>query len=154
VRLVRTYVLWWIGLFWWWFALQGEWNRIEWVAAACMATVGAALGTAIAARGLLRFRPPFRAIADARGVPAQVVIDFAIVTGALARRIAGGSVEGSFVVRSFPSAGKGAPSAGDRGVRAVLATLSPNAYAVDLDPSSHSVLLHDLVVHRKSESPL
>jgi hypothetical protein len=153
VRTIAIWALWWIALFWVWFAYQGEWNRIEWVAAACAATLGATLATAVARRGLLRFRIPLRAIADAKGVPLQIVIDFGIVSLALARRLAGRPSNGTFVVRSFSSAGRGPQAAGDRAWRAVLATYSPNAYVADIDPRSHTVVLHDLVPHRPSESP-
>jgi hypothetical protein len=146
-------VAWWIALFWLWLAYQGEWNRIEWVAAAAAATLGAALATTIASLGLLRYRIPLRALVESRRVPQQIVIDFAIVTGALARRLLGRRVEGTFVVRSFESAGSGARATGDRGWRAVAATYSANAYVVDVDPGRHLVLLHDLVENRSSEDP-
>ena len=146
-------MLWWIVLFWAWLVYQGEWNRIEWVAAAGAATLGASLATAIAYRGLLAVRVPLRAIADAKSVPLQIVIDFAIVTLALVRRLSGGPSRGAFVVRSFSSDESGPRAAGDRAWRAVLATFSPNAYVVDIDPESDVVLIHDLVPHRPSESP-
>ena len=153
MRPVVTYVVWWIALFWLWLAYQDEWNRIEWVAAAGAATLGAALMTAVAAFGLLSFRIPRRALADGKSVPLQIAIDFGIITTALVRRIAGRRVQGQFVVRSFSSAGSGRVAAGDRGARAVLAAYSPNAYVVDIDPGRHEVLLHDLVPNRKSEEP-
>jgi len=153
VRVVVTYVVWWIALFWLWLAYQGEWNRIEWVAAAGAATLGAALATALASLGLLTFRIPWAAFADAKNVPLQIVTDFAIITRALAHRLAGRRVHGRFVVRSFESAGSAARAAGDRGARAVLGTYSPNAYVVDIDPGRHVVLLHDLVPNRNSEKP-
>src|SRR5437764_11275941 len=108
MRALTTWVLWWIVLFWLWFALQGEWNRIEWVAAACMAMVGATLATLIASRGLLRYRVPWSAVAASARVPLQVVIDFGIVTGVLVRRLAGRDVRGRFVVRRFQLTGRGA----------------------------------------------
>lgn len=153
MRAVATWLVWWVALFWLWLAYQGEWNRIEWVAAAGAATLGATLATAVAVRPLLRFRIPWRAITDAKSVPLQIVIDFGIVSLALLRRLRGQRVEGTFVVRSFPSAGHGPEAAGDRAWRATLATLSPNAYVVDIDPGSHTVLIHDLVPHRRSEAP-
>lgn len=153
MRLVRAYVLWWIALFWLWFALQGEWNRIEWVAAACAATLGVALAAAVLHLELLGFRVPRRAIADAKSVAPQVVVDFAIVTAALARRLRRNESPGAFVVRTLRSPGGGARAAGDRAWRAVLATYSPNAYVVDVDTHVRTVLLHDLVSNRNSESP-
>ena len=123
------------------------------VAAACAATVGAGLATAVAALGLLSFRIPGHVLGEATKVPWQALVDFGIVTVALARRLAGRRVRGQFVVRHFESAGSGARAAGDRAARAVLASYSPNAYPVDVDPGSHTVLLHDLVPNRDSERP-
>ena len=144
---------WWCALWGLWLAYQGEWNRIEWVAAACAATLGAALAAAVIWLGLLRFRPPLRPFVEAAKVPLQIAIDFGIITLALLRRLAGRDAAGAFVVRPRPSAGSGPVAAGDRAAREVLATYSPNAYVVDVDPGDHVVLLHDLIPHRSSEKP-
>jgi hypothetical protein len=154
VRGVITYIVWWVASFWLWFAYQGEWNRIEWVAAAGEATLSAALATAVTALGLLHFRIPLRAIAAAKRVPLQIVIDFGILVYVLARRLSGRGVRGQFVVRPFESAPGGeAIAAGDRAWRAIAGTFSPNAYVIDIDPGEHRVLLHDLVVNLDSEDP-
>jgi hypothetical protein len=153
VRGVITYLLWWVGLFWLWFAYQGTWNRIQWVAAACMATVGATLATAIAARGLLRYRVAFSSIAAAKRVPLQIFIDFGIITLVLARRLAGRNVRGTFVVRRFEPTGRGPTRAGDVAWRTITAMFSPNALPIDVDPDEGVSFFHDLVVNRKSEEP-
>ena len=153
MRLLLTWALWWIALFWLWFALQGEWNRIEWVAAACMATVGASLATLIASRGLLRVRVPLSAVTASARVPLQVVIDFGIVTAVLARRLAGQDISGRFVVREFVPRGRGATRRGDVAWRTLAAMFSPNALPIDVDPDERTALFHDLVVHHPSEEP-
>ena len=153
MRPALTYVLWWIGLFWLWFVLQGEWNRIEWVAAACMATLGAAFGTVLAQRGVHRFRVPLSSVAAAKRVPLQVVVDFGIIAVVLARRLAGRDVRGRFVVRPFEPTGRGPTRAGDVAWRTLTATISPNALVIDADPDERVSLFHDLVVHRPSEEP-
>jgi hypothetical protein len=154
VRTLLTYACWWVATFWLWLAYQGEWNRVEWIAAACAATLPAALATILARLGLLRFRVPLRALVDGATVPLQIVLDLWIVTRALARRLSGRPSQGAFVVRHFASAGSGATAAGDRAARSALATIAPNAYVVDIDPGAHTALLHDLVPNRKSESPV
>jgi multisubunit Na+/H+ antiporter MnhE subunit len=155
VRAVATYLVWWIGLFWLWFFLQGEWNRIEWVAAACEATLGAAFASVLATRGLLRLRVPLAAFRAAKRVPLQVVIDFAIVTAFLARRLAGRRVHGRFVVREYAGAAHG-PKArveGEAAWRALTATFSPNALVIDVDPDGGISYFHDLKRNRASEEP-
>ena len=42
---------------------------------------------------------------------------------------------------------------GPRAWTALAASFSPNAYVVDIEPETESVLLHDLVPRRSSESP-
>jgi hypothetical protein len=153
VRTVANWAIWWVALFWLWLVYQGEWNRIEWVAAAGAATLGASLATVIARRGLLRFRTHLHVLAAAKNVPLQIVVDFGIVTVALVRQLAGRPSRGTFVVRTYTSEGSGSEAAGERALRAVLATFSPNAYVIDVDPGSHVVLIHDLVPHRPSEEP-
>ena len=41
---VVAWVAWWLALFWLWMLLVGEGNRVEWVAAAAAAAIGATLG--------------------------------------------------------------------------------------------------------------
>jgi hypothetical protein len=153
VRTVVTWLLWWIALFWLWFGLQGEWNRIEWVAAAGMATIGATLATLVVSRGLLPYRVPWSAVASSASVPLQVVIDFGIITAVLARRLAGQDVRGRFVVRQFEPRGTGATRRGDVAWRTLASMISPNALPIDVDPDERTALFHDLVVHRPSEEP-
>jgi hypothetical protein len=40
---------WWVVLFWLWLAFTGEWNRIEWAAAAIAATAGATIAAIVRA---------------------------------------------------------------------------------------------------------
>ena len=40
------------------------------------------------------------------------------------------------------------------GLGGLVASYSPNAYVVDLDPGTRQVLIHDLVPNRASEEPV
>jgi hypothetical protein len=154
-RRVVAVVVWWCVLWGLWFAYQGEWNRIEWVAAACAATLGSAVAGLLLWRGLLDVRVPLEWVAPLWKVPLQVVIDFGIVTVALVRALARRQrVAGSFVTRPFHVVGETAEARGIRGFVAVSATYSPNAYVVHVDAQREAILLHDLVVHRSSEEPV
>ena len=42
-RHVAGWLIWWIALFWLWMLVAGDWNLIEWVAAASAAAVGATI---------------------------------------------------------------------------------------------------------------
>lgn len=147
-----AWLAWWLALFWLWLLLAGEWNRQEWVAAAAAGAIGATLGEV--ARRRIGFSPrlPLRALRDVPQAFAMVVVDFGIVAWALLaslarRRIVRGDL------RSNELESARCRSAGFRAWTALLASFSPNAYVVEIEPESRRVLLHDLVPHRRSEEP-
>jgi hypothetical protein len=109
--------------------LVGEWNAQEWVAAASVATVAAALAETARTRAGASPREGARVLAHAWSVPPLVVVDFALLMWALVlsaarRRV----VRGGFVDADAPDAWT-----------QLLATYSPNAYVV-LDTSMHRLL--------------
>jgi hypothetical protein len=144
------WIAWWVALFWLWLLLSGEWNRVEIVAAAVAATLGASLAEGL--RGFIGvdMRIPLRDFARAWSVPLIVLVDFGIVmwvllTSAWRRELH----RGRFVARDFDPAG----GFGSRAWRTYVAMFSPNAYVIDADAERKVVLLHDLVPFRKSEEP-
>jgi hypothetical protein len=145
-----AWMAWWIALFWLWLLVAGEWNRVELVAAACAATLGASIAESVRALTGVKVQIPLRDIASAWTVPLMVLVDFGIVVGALLRSgLRRERVGGRFVARDFdPGSGFGS-----RAWRTYAATVSPNAYVVDADEELKVVLLHDLVPYRKSEEP-
>jgi multisubunit Na+/H+ antiporter MnhE subunit len=148
-------MLWWVAAFWLWMLMSGDWNTIELVAAACAATLTATVGEAARTIAGLRWRIPARDVASAWSQTYQVVVDFVIVLGALlvsAVRLR--MVRGQFFVREFrPAPGRAPRRFGSRAWRTYVATISPNAYVVDVDEDERTVLVHDLVPFRKSEEP-
>ena len=137
----------WLAFFWLWQLLAGEWNHIEWIAGAAAATVAATLGELARSAGRLRMPLDAAWIARLWSIPVAVVADFAILMWALPRRR-----RGEWVRRPLPADVSGDPSA--CAALALAATYSPNAYVVDVDEGEGIVLLHDLVRHRASESPV
>lgn len=129
----------WLALFWLWMLVAGDWNRQEWIAAAAGATIASAFVRRVP---LVRVRVWF--------VPAMIVVDFGILIWALALSAARRQVvRGEFVRRPFRREG-----AGVRAWTGLAATYSPNAYVVGFDDERGVALLHDLVRHRSSESPV
>ena len=149
-----AWAVWWLGLFWLWILLAGEWNRRAWVAAAVAAVVGASLGEFARARTGWRARVPLRSLSDVPSVVLAVFVDFgilmrALLTSLLRREI----VRGDFRARELTRGSRDARSAGTRAWTALAASYSPNAYVVDIDRERRSVLLHDLVPRESSEEP-
>jgi hypothetical protein len=151
VKHVVAWVGWWIALFWLWMLLAGDWNHIEWIAAASAAAVAATLAEVARSRAGVGFRVPLRWLVRFWTVPHQIVVDFGIITAALWRSLVGRSVvRGEYRAHRFP-----ASEGQDVRAWAVWAAqYSPNAYVVDIDVERDLVLVHDLVPNRASEEPV
>jgi hypothetical protein len=151
VKHLVAWVGWWLALFWLWLLLVGQWNREQLVAAAIAAAIAASV--AELARVRTNFGAPIsrRVLADVPRALGMVVVDFGILAWALLasvvrRRIA----RGRFISRGSWAAS----DAGPRAWAVLVASYSPNAYVVDVDPDAQQVLLHDLIPNRRSESPV
>jgi multisubunit Na+/H+ antiporter MnhE subunit len=154
VKHVLAWVAWWLPLFWLWLLLAGDWNRSEWIAAACGATVAATIAEIARSRAGFGARLPLRAVSDVPRVLGMVFVDFGIVVWALIasvvrRRV----VRGTLVSRELERGAAAARGVGPRAWTALAASYSPNAYVLDIEPEQRTVLLHDLVPNRNSESP-
>ena len=151
---VIPWLAWWLTLFWLWLLLAGEWNRQEWAAAAIAATIAASLAELARVRTGFTARLPLRVLADVPQVLGMVVVDFGLVVWALVasaarRRI----VRGTLVSRDLERGADAARGVGPRAWTALAASYGPNAYVIDIEPEAQTVLLHDLVPSRRSESP-
>lgn len=151
---VAFWLGWWVVLFWFWFLLVGEWNNQEIGAAAIAATIAASLAELARSRTGFSVRIPVRGLADLPQALGMVVVDFGIVAWALLASLARRRiVRGELVSRDFEGGAAGTRGVGPRAWAVLLATYSPNAYPIDVDPETSTVLLHDLVPHRASERP-
>ena len=151
---VLPWLAWWLALFGLWFLLVGQWNREQIVAAAIAATIAAS--TAEFARTRTGFAAPFpiRVLAHVPQALGMVVVDFGILSWALlAGTVRRRAVRGELVSREHPRGSWVAQGAGARAWTVLVASFSPNAYVIDVDPATRVVLLHDLVPHRSSERP-
>lgn len=130
-------LFWFVALWWLWMLLVGEWNRQEWIAAACVAAVAATVGEVARTRAAAHPTHGIARLVDLYLVIPLVVVDFALLIWALLRAL---------VTRRIPDGSFRECDATDPWT-AVLATLSPNAYVID----EHE--LHRLVPFAKSEDP-
>jgi hypothetical protein len=154
VKHVVAWLAWWLALFWLWFLLVGEWNNQELGAAAISATIAASLAELARTRTGFGVRLPLRGLADLPPALGMVFVDFGIVMWALfvsvmRRRV----VRGRLISRELEGGAAASRSAGARAWAVLMATYSPNAYPIDVDPATGTVLLHDLVPYRPSERP-
>src|SRR6185503_2980841 len=106
-------------------------------------------------RSGLSARVPLRGLADLPGAFGMVVVDFGIITWALMTSIARRRVvRGRLFSRRLERGAAASRGVGPRALAVLLACYSPNAYPIDVDPKTSTVLLHDLVPHRPSERPV
>jgi hypothetical protein len=90
-------------------------------------------------------------VGRAWSVPHQIVVDFGIITAALARSLVRRSVvRGEFRAHPFPAR----EGQGVRAWAVWAAQFSPNAYVIEVDADRELVLVHDLVPNRPSEEPV
>jgi hypothetical protein len=152
--MIRRAALWWVALYALWWLFVGSWSGWDAVWGAGLATL--ATVAALAAGGNRRVRG---ALGD--GWPSelgaallQVFPDFLVLVRVLARAVASGDrgPRGRFVTRDTTLTGRGA--APRRAWVTGAATLSPNAFVLDIDDETGRGLVHDLHVWRRSEEPL
>jgi hypothetical protein len=154
VKHVLPWLAWWIALFWLWFLLVGEWNNQEIAGAAISATIAASLAELARKRTGFSARIPLRGLADVPGALGMVVVDFgilawALLAGVARRRI----VRGRLISREFDGGAGAGPGVGPRAWAVLIASYSPNAFVLDVDPGTKTVLIHDLVPYAPSERP-
>ena len=151
---VIPWLAWWVALFWLWLLLVGAWNREQLVAAAIAATIAASAAEFARTRTGFCAPLPLRLLAEVPHALAMVVVDFAILVWALFAGIARRRiVRGELVSRERARGSWVTQGTGPRAWTALVASFSPNAYVVDVDPEERRVLLHDLVRYPKSERP-
>jgi hypothetical protein len=151
VKHVLAWLGWWLVLFWLWMLLAGDWNHIQWIAAASAAAVGATIGEIARSRAGVAPRIPLRWIARAWSVPHQIVVDFGILTLALWRSLVERKVvRGEYRAHHFPAR----EGPGVRAWATWAGQFSPNAYVIEIDEERELVLVHDLVPNRPSEEPV
>jgi multisubunit Na+/H+ antiporter MnhE subunit len=153
VKHVGAWVGWWLALFWFWLLLVGQWDREELAAAAIAAAIAASLAELARARTSFSARIPLGAVADLPQALGAVLVDFGIlarvlVVSVVRRRV----VRGELYSRELTHRSR-ADSTGPRAWTTIVASYSPNAFVLDIDPQTKRVLLHDLVRRRASEKP-
>ncbi len=145
---------WWLALFGLWLLLVGEWNGEQVVAAAIAATIAASVAEFARKRTGLSAPLPLRVLAEVPAVLGMVFVDFGILTWALFAGIARRRiVRGELIARESPRGSWVTQGTGPRAWTVLVASFSPNAYVIDVDPEQRRILLHDLVPYRKSEEP-
>ncbi|WP_306187304.1 MULTISPECIES: hypothetical protein [unclassified Streptomyces] len=140
-----------------WFLFSGQADVATALWGAVAAGVAAAARQITVALGLSARRPRWRAVTALPSAARQTVVDFGIVVGVLVQSMVRGrrGPVGRFVRKETGLTGTPTSDvAATAAMLAVIATYSPNAYVIDIDPRDGRALLHDLRPVRASEEPL
>lgn len=146
-------VVWYPSLFALWLLFVGEWTGLVAVWGVGLSLVAVVAAQVVARQGMLAVQGRWRWAPEVASAAKAVVVDFAILTGALLVALA--RRRRRVGVWRFDASAKGASqlSAGRRAWVTVLASWSPNCYVVDIDPDTGRRLMHDLRPRRSSEQP-
>ena len=138
-----SWVVWWVALAVLWLLYQGEWNSMQLYAAASAAAVSATLALVVGRYAAPRARIEQRWLLRAKRVPAQIVVEFVVVTRVLVRALVERRVPtGEFRAVRFPTGGSRPAERGRRAFVTLAMGYSPNSYVVDMDEERGLVLVH------------
>jgi multisubunit Na+/H+ antiporter MnhE subunit len=150
MRTTARLVGWWLVLWGVWLLYVGQHHTQEVVAGAIAAALSTALAVGVARLARNRYRLDPRPLAGTWALPWSVVRDFAVVTLALAR----GRPAGAWDTIEAPVRGDDPRSAGRRALLAILASIAPNTYVVDLDRERGVAQVHNLDPRRARQKLL
>lgn len=138
---VALYALWFL------FAGQWSWPVAVWGAGAALLTTAAGMGAF--ARGSPGVRPRVAWLRDLAPTARDVVVEFALLAGALVRAVATGRRHLGTWRREEDVAGRDDDAVARRAWVTLLATLPPNSYVLDIDPDTGTRRSHVLVTARE-----
>lgn len=142
---VAAFFLFFVPLWWLWQLLSGEWSHYEWIAGAGAAAIGALLAEIVRARARGNGAVPAAILRSAPSALGMVLVDFALVLRAIVTR-----TEGVFLTNETSET---RPER-RRAWAEYVATISPNAYVIEIDPETGRALTHHLVPFQKSQDPV
>jgi hypothetical protein len=134
-----------------WLLLAGTVSSEEVGAAAAGASVATIAVALVIHQGIVDLSPRLRWIGRAWRLPGRVVLEFGILLVALARRLAGRPIGGTFRAVPFPG-GRGRRASARRALAAAAGSLAANAYVVGFDEDAGLMLVHALIPGPPSET--
>ena len=142
-------VVWWLALWGVWLLYVGQHHAQEVVAGAIAAALSAGVALAVARAARSRYRLDLPTLTRAWRLPFDVLRDFAVVSLALVR----GRPAGSWETVDLPLRVGGPQGPARSALLAVLASIAPNTYVVDLDRERGVARVHNLD-HRRARHNL
>jgi multisubunit Na+/H+ antiporter MnhE subunit len=143
---VGAWLTWWVLLMSFWIMLDDSLSTDELLAGAGAAALAATFTELVSHQAATRFRMKFEWLARALRLPGQVVSDTVIVYRALWRLLFRGEQPDSvFVAEPVRFGDDTAEGATRRTLLIGARSLAPNTFALGIDPSTDTMVLHKLV---------
>jgi len=137
---------WWAALMLLWLALVDTLDPAELLVGAVAAAIASTVGLAVHQRGYIRFQPRAAWLLQAPSLVVSVVVDCALLTGALWRKtVRRENVHGITIRVPFHHGDDSGRDGARRALVNFAVSLTPNSYVVDIDPEADSLLVHRLV---------
>jgi multisubunit Na+/H+ antiporter MnhE subunit len=144
---IGAWLVWWVLLMSLWVMLDDSLATDELLAGAGAAAIAALLAELATYQAATRFRMRIRWVVPALRLPGQVAADLVTVYAALWRRLIRGEQPDSAFVTERVRYGDDTPAGVTRRVLLIGGrSLAPNAFALGIDRSSQTMVLHQLVV--------
>jgi multisubunit Na+/H+ antiporter MnhE subunit len=146
-RRIGAFLLWWLVLMVLWVWVDDSTDTPELLVGAAVAGMGALFAELVQYQAASPLRIRIEWLAPLSTVPVQLLRDLWVVFGALWRRI----VRGEFPKSAFEEVpvdaerGAGARASTHRSVLVAIASITPNTFALGIDPDRETMIVHRLV---------
>jgi multisubunit Na+/H+ antiporter MnhE subunit len=148
MRRAVSWLSWWVALFVLWLLYVGTIDRLELVAGAAAAAIGATAAEVVRSQGLLGCSLELREAAPVWRIVYRLPFEFGLLVEGLWRALVlRRRVRGRFRTVSYGTGGSEA-------LVTLAGTITPNTIVVDVDRGRKRFLLHDLLPEHGREQPL
>lgn len=152
VSRISTWLAWWVLLMAFWVMIDDSIATDELLAGAGAAAIAALAAEVATQQAGVRFRVRPRWLLPALRLPGQVVSDTVTVYRALWQRVLSGKQPDSAFVTERVRFGDGSPAGMTRRLLLIGGrSLAPNAFVVDIDAETDTMVLHELVAREQGD---
>jgi multisubunit Na+/H+ antiporter MnhE subunit len=154
VTRMGTWLAWWVLLMAFWIMIDDSLAADELLAGAGAAAIAALAAEIVSYQAAVRFRVRPRWLLPALRLPGQVVSDTVILCQVLWQRVITGKQPDSGFVTRPARFGDGSPEGMTRRLLLIGGrSLAPNAFVVDIDAETDTMVLHELVQRERGDRP-
>ena len=148
-RRAGSFIAWWVVLMAFWVWVDDSLSLPELLAGAGAATIGAVAAELVQSATGTRFRPRAEWFSPVVRLPQKVIVDTAVVMGALWRLVVSGEVPPSRFHEVALGKAEGPGGVSRRAVVTALWSFAPNVFALGIDRRRGTITVHELVPEQR-----